>query len=74
VACIHFDAGKDRKLYIDPNECIDCGACEPACPVEAICADLDLPTKWLKYEEIDTLWYRNKEAARAMVEKAKAKS
>jgi ferredoxin len=74
VACIHFDAGKDRKLYIDPNECIDCGACEPACPVEAICADLDLPTKWLQYEAIDALWYRNKEAARALVEKAKAKS
>ena len=35
VACIHFDVGKDRKLYIDPNECIDCGACEPACPVAA---------------------------------------
>ncbi len=53
VACIHFDAGKDRKLYIDPNECIDCGACEPACPVKAIYAELDLPHKWAKYEEID---------------------
>jgi hypothetical protein len=40
----------------------------------AVCADLDLPTTWLKYEEIDALWYRNKEAARAMVEKAKANS
>jgi NAD-dependent dihydropyrimidine dehydrogenase PreA subunit len=43
VACIHFDAGKDRKLYIDPNECIDCGACEPACPVKAIYAEFDRP-------------------------------
>lgn len=33
VDCIYEG---DRKLYIQPNECIDCGACEPACPVEAI--------------------------------------
>jgi NAD-dependent dihydropyrimidine dehydrogenase PreA subunit len=44
VACIHFDAGKDRKLYIDPAECIDCGACVPVCPVKAIYADYELPT------------------------------
>ena len=25
-----------KQLYIDPDECIDCGACEPECPVEAI--------------------------------------
>ena len=67
VACIHFDKGKDRKLYIDPTECIDCGACEPMCPVEAIYAELDLPYKWGKYAEIDVLWYHNKDAARAMV-------
>lgn len=40
----------------------------------SVAVGLDLPTKWLKYEEIDALWYRNKEAARALVEKAKAKS
>lgn len=33
VDCIYEG---DRKLYINPGECIDCGACEPACPVEAI--------------------------------------
>jgi NAD-dependent dihydropyrimidine dehydrogenase PreA subunit len=36
VDCIHFEQGTDRTLYIDPNECIDCGACEPECPVNAI--------------------------------------
>ena len=56
VACIHFEAGKDRKLYIDPNECIDCGACEPACPVEAIYSELDLPTRWMQYADIDALY------------------
>jgi ferredoxin len=33
VDCFH---GDDEMLYIDPNECIDCGACVPECPVEAI--------------------------------------
>ena len=74
VACIHFDAGKDRKLYIDPNECIDCGACEPACPVKAIYAEFDLPNKWATYEAIDALWYRDQEAARAIVETVKARA
>ncbi len=73
VACIHCDDGKDRKLYIDPDECIDCGACEPVCPVEAIFAEFDLPTEWEQYAEIDVLWYRDKEAARAQVERVKEK-
>jgi ferredoxin len=67
VACIHSDAGKDRKLYIDPDECIDCGACEPVCPVKAIYADFELPAQWRAYADIDALWYRDKEAARARV-------
>src|SRR6476661_7144814 len=36
VDCIYEG---DRKLYINPKECIDCGACEPVCPVEAIVSD-----------------------------------
>ena len=32
VDCIHTF---ERILVIDPEECIDCGACEPECPVEA---------------------------------------
>lgn len=71
VACIHFDAGMDRKLYIDPDECIDCGACEPVCPVEAIFAEFDLPYEWEPYAEIDALWYRDKDAARSMVDAGK---
>ena len=67
VACIHGDVGQDRKLYIDPEECIDCGACEPTCPVEAIYDEFDLPVKWQQYADIDALWQRNKDAARAKV-------
>jgi NAD-dependent dihydropyrimidine dehydrogenase PreA subunit len=40
VDCIY--EGK-RALYIHPEECIDCGACEPVCPVEAIYYEDDLP-------------------------------
>ncbi len=36
VDCIYEGA---RKLYINPVECIDCGACEPVCPVEAVSQD-----------------------------------
>ena len=33
----------DTYLIIDPDECIDCGACIPECPVDAIFADTDVP-------------------------------
>jgi len=36
-------------LYIQPDECVDCGACEPVCPVEAIYYEDDLPEKWSDY-------------------------
>ncbi|BAJ33094.1 MULTISPECIES: ferredoxin [Kitasatospora] len=34
-----------RMLYIHPDECIDCGACEVVCPVEAIHYEDDLPAE-----------------------------
>jgi hypothetical protein len=37
------------------------------CPVNAIYADFDLPTQWRAYADIEALWYRDKEAARARV-------
>lgn len=40
VDCI-YEGG--RSLYIQPDECVDCGACEPVCPVEAIFYEDDLP-------------------------------
>ena len=53
--------------YIDPDECIDCGACEPECPVEAIFAEEDVPGEWKDYTAIDVLWFKDKDAARAKV-------
>jgi NAD-dependent dihydropyrimidine dehydrogenase PreA subunit len=42
-----------RKGYIHPDECVDCGACEPVCPVAAIFQSDDLPAAWAHYERID---------------------
>ncbi|KIQ17487.1 ferredoxin [Rhodococcus sp. MEB064] len=39
----------DRMLYIHPDECVDCGACEPVCPVEAIFYEEDVPAQWSAY-------------------------
>lgn len=64
VDCTHYDEGTDRKRYIDPDECIDCGACEPACPVSAIFAEDDVPTDQAIYTGIDALWFKDKAAAR----------
>ena len=50
VDCIH-EAG--RILVIDPEECIDCGACEPECPVEAIFPEDALPEKWQPFVKIN---------------------
>jgi ferredoxin len=36
-------------LYIDPEHCIDCQACTPECPVEAIYMDVDVPDKWTHF-------------------------
>jgi ferredoxin len=40
-------------LVIDPEECIDCGACVPECPTEAIFLDEDLPSEWSEYIELN---------------------
>ena len=39
----------DNMLYIDPAECIDCEACVPRCPVDAIYIDEDVPEQWQHY-------------------------
>ena len=46
VDCIYEG---ERMLYIHPDECVDCGACEPVCPVEAIFYEDDMPEQWKDY-------------------------
>ena len=71
VDCIHYDEGEDRMLYIDPDECIDCGACEPACPVTAIFAEDDVPDGMKEYTPLNAQRYKDKAAARAKVNQLK---
>ena len=63
VECIHptpdepeFES--EEQLYIDPETCIDCGACEPECPVEAIFEEEYVPEKWTEYTQINADWYK----------------
>jgi NAD-dependent dihydropyrimidine dehydrogenase PreA subunit len=63
VDCIHprkdepeFES--TEMLYIHPDECIDCGACVPACPVEAIFALDETPDKWTDYIPVNAAYYQ----------------
>ena len=42
-----------KQLFIDPVECIDCGACEPVCPVEAIFEESAMPDKWKDFIKLN---------------------
>ncbi|MFN7922029.1 MAG: ferredoxin family protein [Bryobacteraceae bacterium] len=56
-----------NQLYVFPDDCIDCGACIPACPVSAIYAEEDLPEKWQHFAQINAGWYaRNRETEDAV--------
>ena len=46
------------QLYIDPELCIDCGACEPVCPVSAIFLDDDLPEQWAHCRADNAAFYK----------------
>ena len=66
MECFHEG---EHMLYIDPIECIDCQACTPECPVEAIFQDVDVPAKWNHFIAI------NAERSAALIQpKASARS
>lgn len=67
VDCIHprKDEGDftfAQQLYINPNECIDCGACVPVCPVAAIFAMEGLPEEWKTFANVNADWYLQRTA------------
>jgi len=66
VDCIHFtqdDCGETaqqsdfdsegKQLYINPEDCIDCGSCEPECPVNAIFEESEVPEDMQKFIKIN---------------------
>ena len=65
VDCIHE---VDRMLVIDPAECIDCGACEPECPVEAIFPEDALPDKWVEFTSINAAYLEGADVVDRLVE------
>ena len=50
----------ENMLVIHPDECIDCGACVPACPVEAIFANDEVPDEWQSFCETNANWFEGK--------------
>ena len=62
TGCIHPtkdepDFSEEAQLYIDPYTCVDCGKCEPACPVSAIFPIDDLPEQWKEYADINAKYF-----------------
>jgi NAD-dependent dihydropyrimidine dehydrogenase PreA subunit len=56
VDCIYEG---DRMLYIHPDECVDCGACEPVCPVEAIFYEDDVPDQWKPFYKANVEFFND---------------
>ena len=58
VDCIHprkdeAEFADAAQLYINPDECIDCGACVPVCPVAAIFPEAEVPKKWKRFIQVN---------------------
>jgi NAD-dependent dihydropyrimidine dehydrogenase PreA subunit len=68
VDCIYGDP-EDRMCFIHPTECIDCGVCESACPVQAIFPANAVPSEASEYTALNALWFEDKAAARYAVNK-----
>ena len=63
VDCIHPTASDDdfenvNQLFIEPEECIDCGVCEPECPVEAIFMEEDVPEEWTHFTQLNADYFQ----------------
>jgi NAD-dependent dihydropyrimidine dehydrogenase PreA subunit len=63
VDCIH--PTKDEaayatveQLYINPDDCIDCGACVPECPVDAIFSGDEVPDQWKEFTAKNAAYFK----------------
>jgi NAD-dependent dihydropyrimidine dehydrogenase PreA subunit len=66
VDCIYIE-DDDRMCYVHPDECIDCAACESACPVGAVFADTDVPSESEEFTAINLQWFEDKDATRQRI-------
>jgi NAD-dependent dihydropyrimidine dehydrogenase PreA subunit len=62
VDCIHPTPDEPgfadaEMLFIDPHECIDCGVCAEACPVQAPYSDVELPARWERFAEANAGYF-----------------
>jgi NAD-dependent dihydropyrimidine dehydrogenase PreA subunit len=60
--CIYEGA---KMLYINPDECIDCGACQPVCPMSAIFLEEELPEKWKHFVAINRNFFPDRDEVAA---------
>jgi ferredoxin len=74
VDCIYHEEGVDRMLFIHPDECIDCAACEPVCPVAAIFAADDVPETQREFMGLNEAYFRDRDNVRQRVTEIAAAS
>ena len=67
VDCI-IAADQDRMCFVHPLDCIDCAACESACPVGAIFLDSEVPKESAEFTELNALYFTDPERVRNRVD------
>ena len=67
VDAIANEPGVDRKVFIDPDTCIECGSCASACPNGAIYQASDVPADFVDYAWVDAAWFRDRAVARGVL-------
>ncbi|HYW27802.1 MAG TPA: ferredoxin family protein [Terriglobales bacterium] len=55
--CIHSDDGSEMN-HIDPDNCIDCGACVDTCPVSAIYPEDEVPAQWASFIKVNADYFK----------------
>ena len=63
----------ENFLVIHPDECIDCAACEPVCPVNAIFAEEEVPEHWAEWTPVNYEYFKDPDGTRSKVNELKPK-